>query len=46
MERIARTSDDAAEEQVRIGHEMGLRMREDFFPNSIASRMRYPSTMS
>jgi 4-amino-4-deoxy-L-arabinose transferase-like glycosyltransferase len=24
--------DDAAEEQVRIGHEMGLRMREEFFP--------------
>jgi 4-amino-4-deoxy-L-arabinose transferase-like glycosyltransferase len=24
--------DDAAKEQVRIGHEMGLRMREDFFP--------------
>ena len=23
---------DAAEEQLRIGHEMGLRMREDFFP--------------
>jgi 4-amino-4-deoxy-L-arabinose transferase-like glycosyltransferase len=24
--------DDAADEQVRIGHEMGLRMREEFFP--------------
>ncbi len=23
---------DAAEEQLRIGHEMGLRMRDDFFP--------------
>jgi 4-amino-4-deoxy-L-arabinose transferase-like glycosyltransferase len=24
--------DDASKEQIRIGHEMGLRMREDFFP--------------
>jgi 4-amino-4-deoxy-L-arabinose transferase-like glycosyltransferase len=24
--------DDAAREQIRIGHEMGLRMKEDFFP--------------
>jgi hypothetical protein len=24
--------DDAGKEQIRIGHEMGLRMREDFFP--------------
>ncbi len=33
MGRIARSfSVTAAQEQLRIGHEMGLRMREDFFP--------------
>jgi 4-amino-4-deoxy-L-arabinose transferase-like glycosyltransferase len=29
---------DAAEEQIRIGHEMGLRMRDDFFPQFYTAR--------
>lgn len=33
-----RLLDDAANEQIRIGHEMGLRMREDFFPQFYDAR--------